>query len=114
SSTTCSTKNGIHAGNAVLWAGGRVDANYNLNNQTETFTYDTDKLHSRLTGWKVNGQTVASLVYGDNGNITKKSDVSTASNSYKYQHPQGKPHVVTAVSSPTAGFAKESYPQSVD
>ncbi len=85
-----------------------------LRRMNESFTYDTDKLHSRLTGWKVNDQTVASLSYHDNGNITKKSDVSTASNSYNYQHPQGKPHAVTGISSPTAGFAAESYPQSVE
>ena len=86
----------------------------NLTGQIETFTYDTDKLHSRLTGWSVNGQTVASLNYNDNGNITKKSDVSTASNSYVYNHPLGKPHAVTGINNPTTGFAAVNKPQSIE
>jgi len=78
----------------------------------ESFTYDGD-LHSRLTGWSINGQNLAELQYQPNGNISRKTDVSAATDSYHYQHPQGKPHAVTSVSQPTPAFVSAAPEQSI-
>ncbi|MDD3743013.1 MAG: hypothetical protein PHX54_05265, partial [Lentimicrobiaceae bacterium] len=83
-----------------------------LKNFREDFTYDGD-LHSRLTGWCVNNQTVVAMQYLANGNISQKSDVSTAAASYRYEHPQGKPHAVTSVAQPTAAFVSAAPEQSI-
>ncbi|MDY0078735.1 MAG: RHS repeat-associated core domain-containing protein, partial [Bacteroidales bacterium] len=82
---------------------------------SESFTYDDDDngLHSRLTGWSINGQNLAELQYQANGNISRKTDVSAAHNSYHYQHPQGKPHAVTSVSQPTPAFVSAAPEQSI-
>jgi len=83
-----------------------------LKNFREDFTYDGD-LHSRLTGWRVNNQTVAAMQYLDNGNINQKTDVSTAPASYRYEHPQGKPHAVTSVAQPTTAFLNAAPEQNI-
>jgi len=83
-----------------------------LKNFREDFTYDTE-LHSRLTGWRINNQTVAAMQYLDNGNINQKTDVSTAPASYRYEHPQGKPHAVTSVAQPTAAFLNVAPEQNI-
>jgi RHS repeat-associated protein len=83
-----------------------------LKNFREDFTYDGD-LHSRLTGWSVNGQPVAAMQYLSNGNISQKTDVSTAPASYRYEHPQGKPHAVTSVAQPTTAFLNAAPEQNI-
>ncbi|MBU2466903.1 MAG: RHS repeat-associated core domain-containing protein, partial [Bacteroidetes bacterium] len=83
-----------------------------LKNFREDFTYDTE-LHSRLTGWRINNQTVAAMQYLDNGNINQKTDVSTAPASYRYEHPQGKPHAVTSVAQPTTAFLNAAPEQNI-
>ncbi|MCK9453441.1 MAG: FG-GAP-like repeat-containing protein, partial [Bacteroidales bacterium] len=88
----------------------RTDA---LRGLTESFTYDDDDLHSRLTSWSINGQNQAELQYQPNGNISRKTDVSAAHNSYHYQHPQGKPHAVTSVTQPTTDFVSAAPEQSI-
>ncbi|MCK9453178.1 MAG: RHS repeat-associated core domain-containing protein, partial [Bacteroidales bacterium] len=88
----------------------RTDA---LRGLTESFTYDDDDLHSRLTSWSINSQNLAELQYQPNGNISRKTDVSTALDSYNYQYPQGKPHAVTSVSQPTTAFVSAAPEQSI-
>ena len=83
-----------------------------LSRQTEHFSYDTD-LHNRLTGWEMNGNTIASLHYKPNGNIAQKSDVSTSANSYTYDDPNGKPHNVTGIVAPTPDFEAVSPEQNI-
>jgi|GEM_PF-2231390 len=87
----------------------RTDA---VSRLAESFTYD-DQLHGRLTSWSINGQNLAEMQYQPNGNISRKTDVSPALDSYNYQHPQGKPHAVTSVSQPTPAFVSAAPEQSI-
>ena len=62
--------------------------------QPESFTYD---VADRLTEVERGGQTVMSIGYAGNGNITAKTDIGS------YAYASAKPHAVTGVSN-TAGL----------
>ncbi|MCD4746681.1 MAG: FG-GAP-like repeat-containing protein [Bacteroidales bacterium] len=62
----------------------------------ENFTYDTDKLHTRLTGWGEDNQTNYNIQYNDDGNIDYKTDI-TCNLTDSYQYNSSKPHAVTEI-----------------
>ncbi|KAF0203985.1 MAG: RHS repeat-associated core domain-containing [Bacteroidetes bacterium] len=81
-----------------------------ITSNKESFTYDS-KLHSRLESCSINGSLFSGVLYYDNGNIRQKSDVSTRSDSYIYNHPLGKLHAVTEIDMPTSDYASSAYDQ---
>ncbi len=95
-----------HTGN-LNW---RKDNKHSL---VENFTYDTDKLSNRLTGWHVQGQTAYSLSLHDNGNIISKSDITQAGGTYNY-NTGNKPHAVTAISQPTDEYMSAASPETIE
>ena len=85
----------------------RSDAKRNI---LETFGYD-NLLKDRLTYWSATGGAAKTMTYEANGNILKKTDVSTANTGYIYEGP--KPHAVTKVVSPTAAFIEQNQLQNI-
>ncbi|NOU47241.1 MAG: hypothetical protein HOO86_09285 [Bacteroidales bacterium] len=79
----------------------------------ETFTYDTEILNSRLTSWSVYGGQSSAIVYGNNGNIEKKTDVG---NQYLYQvnGTTGGPHAVGGIVQPTADYLQNAGQQDIE
>ena len=92
---------------------GNLNARYDKKrNLLELFDYD-EQLEDRLTYWSATGGASKTITYQPNGNISSKTDVSTASASYRYQHPQGKPHAVTAVIQPTTEYASAAVSEEI-
>jgi len=85
-----------------------------VSGQWESYKYDDELLNDRLISWNINSTHTSSIDYSNAGNITRKTDVSTAPASYRYEHLQGKPHAVTSVEQPTADFLAEAYEQTIE
>ena len=85
----------------------------NLINLTENFTYD-DMTHSRLTNWQVEGCNNYTVSHAANGNIIKKSDVTSIEShgSYQYGENAGK-HAVTGIVNPTMQYLSSAQPQNI-
>lgn len=73
---------------------GNLTSRHQQGRQPESFTYD---VADRLTEVQRGGQTVMSIGYAGNGNITAKTDIGS------YTYASAKPHAVTGVSN-TAGL----------
>ena len=80
------------------------------NNILETFDYD-NLLKDRLTYWSATNGSAKTMAYASNGNVLKKSDVSTSNTGYLYE--TAKPNAVTKVVSPTSSFQQNAQPQSI-
>ncbi|PKP47303.1 MAG: hypothetical protein CVT92_17050, partial [Bacteroidetes bacterium HGW-Bacteroidetes-1] len=76
----------------------------------ENFAYD-GLLQNRLTYWSATGGGTISMDYHANGNILKKTDVTSASEGYKYEGV--KPNAVTKVVSPTTPFVQNNQQQDI-
>jgi len=74
---------------------------------TETFTYDNT--NERLASYTHAGVSTQ-LFYQQNGNISKKGDVTSSSVGYTYG---AKPHAVTGISNPTSAFVQQAKPQDI-
>ena len=85
----------------------RSDAKRNI---LETFDYD-NLLKDRLTYWSATNGSAKTMAYASNGNVLKKSDVSTSNTGYLYE--TAKPNAVTKVVNPTSSFQQNSLFQSV-
>ena len=85
----------------------RSDAKRNI---LETFDYD-NLLKDRLTYWSATNGSAKTMAYASNGNVLKKSDVSTSNTGYLYE--TAKPNAVTKVVSPTSSFQQNAQPQSI-
>lgn len=76
---------------------GNLTSRHQQGRQPESFTYD---VADRLTEVQRGGQTVMSIGYAGNGNITAKTDIGS------YAYASAKPHAVTGVEN-TAGLIPE-------
>lgn len=85
--------NVFHESYTFDYAKGVLTDRYNLKNNLsvhEHFEYDA---LDRLTDIMINGDTIQSMQYADNGNITEKTDAG----SYTYGDNNASPHAVTKV-----------------
>jgi RHS repeat-associated protein len=82
----------------------RTDIERNL---SESFAYDNTK--ERLASYTHAGVSTQ-LFYHENGNISKKGDVTSSSVGYTYG---AKPHAVTGISNPTSAFVQQAQPQDI-
>ena len=82
----------------------RTDIERNL---SESFAYDNTK--ERLASYTHAGVSTQ-LFYYQNGNISKKGDVTSSSVGYTYG---AKPHAVTGINNPTSAFVQQAQPQDI-
>jgi uncharacterized protein (TIGR02594 family) len=82
-----------------------------LKTWAEYYGYDDDLLQSRLKSWTISSQINGSIDYLPNGNINKKSDVTTSLGQYDYVG--AGPHAVTKVTGPTPQYLQKAKEQAI-